>query len=131
MQNRLCKIDATPNFTIEKFPTPKHEVLRTINGMSQNHKVMTYTSYLNTHTNIMVHLHWRIRIRIQKPNGYIVLCRPFHIAWTQTRIATLYFCKGQESESVPESVSGNENEQLLIHHFVRYIWMVLVKKVKL
>ena len=36
-----------------------------------------------------------------KPNGYIVLCKTFHIA--QTRI-----CFGQQSESV----SGNVNEPL-------------------
>ena len=45
-----------------------------------------------------------------KANGYIVICRTFHIA--QTRIPTPYFCIGQESksESVPESISGNVNE---------------------
>ena len=39
-----------------------------------------------------------------------------HIAQTQTRIPTPYFCIGQESESesVPESVSGNVNEPLCI-----------------
>ena len=41
-----------------------------------------------------------------KPNGYIVLCRTFHITWT--RIPTSYFCVGQESKSV----SGNVNEPL-------------------
>ena len=40
--------------------------------------------------------------------------RTFHIAQTQTRIPTLYFTVGQESESesVSESVSGNVNEPL-------------------
>ena len=35
-----------------------------------------------------------------------------HIAQTRTWIPTPYFCKGQESESdsVPESISGNVNE---------------------
>ena len=32
-----------------------------------------------------------------KPDGYIVLCRIFHIAETWTRIPTTYFCVGQES----------------------------------
>ena len=46
-----------------------------------------------------------------KLDGYIVLCRTFHIAQIQNRIPTPYFfCIGQESESVPESVSGNVNE---------------------
>ena len=47
-----------------------------------------------------------------KPNGYIVLCRKFHIAHTWTWIPTLCSCVGQESESefVPESVSGCVNE---------------------
>ena len=27
-----------------------------------------------------------------KPNGYIVLCRTFHIAQTGTQIPTPYFC---------------------------------------
>ena len=47
-----------------------------------------------------------------KLNGYIVLCRTFHISCTRTQIPTPNFCVGQESyfESVPESVSGNVNE---------------------
>ena len=32
------------------------------------------------------------------PNGYIVLCRTFHIAETRTQIPTPYFCVGQESQ---------------------------------
>ena len=36
-----------------------------------------------------------------------------HIAQTRTWIPTPYFCVGQESESVPECVSGNVNEPLL------------------
>ena len=49
-----------------------------------------------------------------KPNGCIVLCTTFHIAWTGTWIPTPYFCVGQESESesIPESVSGSVNEPL-------------------
>ena len=37
-----------------------------------------------------------------------------HIAQTQTQITIPYFCVGQESESesVPESISGNVNEPL-------------------
>ena len=35
-----------------------------------------------------------------------------HIAQTLTRIPTVYFSLGQESESVPQSVSGNINEPL-------------------
>ena len=42
-----------------------------------------------------------------KPDGYIVICRTFHIAQTQSRIPTPYFCIGQESESVPVSESGS------------------------
>ena len=44
-----------------------------------------------------------------KPNGYIVLCRTFHIAPSLTLIPTPYFCIGQESESesVPICESGN------------------------
>ena len=44
-----------------------------------------------------------------KANGYIVVCRTFHIAQTWTQIPSPYFCVGQESESesVPESISGN------------------------
>ena len=47
-----------------------------------------------------------------KPDGYIVLCRKFYIVQTWTRIPTSYFSIGQESESdsVPDSVSGNVNE---------------------
>ena len=47
-----------------------------------------------------------------KLDGYIVLCRTFHIAQIVTWIPTPYFCVGQESEneSIPEFVSGNENE---------------------
>ena len=47
-----------------------------------------------------------------KPDGYIVLCRTFHIAQTRTRIPTPYFSIGQESESEPvaESISGHVNE---------------------
>ena len=33
-----------------------------------------------------------------------------HIIWTRARIPIPYFCVGQESESVPESVSSNVNE---------------------
>ena len=49
-----------------------------------------------------------------KPDCYIALCRIFHIAQTQTRIPTPYFCIGQESESesLLESVSDNVNEPL-------------------
>ena len=49
-----------------------------------------------------------------KPDGYIVLCRTFHIAQTWTSIPTPYFCIGQESESesVLESISDNINEPL-------------------
>ena len=44
-----------------------------------------------------------------KPNGYIALCRTFHIAQNQTLIPTPYLCLGQESEfeAVPQSISGN------------------------
>ena len=44
-----------------------------------------------------------------KPNGYIVLCRTFHIGQTQTQIPTRYFCIGLElkSLSVPDSISDN------------------------
>ena len=45
---------------------------------------------------------------VSKPDGYIVLCRTFHIARTWTRIPTLYFCVGQESKS--KSISSNVNE---------------------
>ena len=49
-----------------------------------------------------------------KPNGYIVLCKTFHIAQTLTWIPTRYSYIGQESESesVPESVPDNVNEPL-------------------
>ena len=59
-----------------------------------------------------------------KPDGYIVLCRKFHIAQTRTRIPTLYFCTGQESESdsVPESVSGNVNEPLNACYLCFVVW---------
>ena len=59
-------------------------------------------------------LHCRVQTRIQIPwLLYYVLCRTFHIAQTQTRIPTPYFCMGRESESVSESVSGNVKEPLL------------------
>ena len=45
-----------------------------------------------------------------KPDGYIVLCRTFHIAQTHTWISTPYFCTGQESKSESVPVSGNINE---------------------
>ena len=47
-----------------------------------------------------------------KPDGYFVLCRTLPIA--QTLIPTPYFWTGQEceSESTPESISGNINELL-------------------
>ena len=54
-----------------------------------------------------------------KPSGYILLHRTFHIAVTQTRIPTPYFCIGQESESVLESVSDNVNEPKI--HFEYFI----------
>ena len=44
-------------------------------------------------------------------DGYIVLCRTFHIAQTRTQTPTPYFCTGQESEF--QSVSGNVNEPFL------------------
>ena len=49
-----------------------------------------------------------------KLDGYIELCRTFHIAQTLTWIPTPCFCVGLESgsESVPESVSDNVNEPL-------------------
>ena len=49
-----------------------------------------------------------------KPNGYIVLYRTFHKAWTWTRIPAPYFCIGQESESksVPDSISGNNHSTM-------------------
>ena len=68
----------------------------------------------------MPHLHCRRRTwvpsQIRIPNlmdrlYYAEPFRTFHIAQTQTRIPTLYFTVGQESESesVSESVSGNVN----------------------
>ena len=49
-----------------------------------------------------------------KPDGYIVLCRTFHIVQTRTPVPTVHFCTGQESVSdcVPESISGSVNELL-------------------
>ena len=66
----------------------------------------------------MAHLHCRGQTQIQNPNPMVALycAEHVHTAQTQTRIPTPYFCTGQdsksvsESESVPESVSGNVNE---------------------
>ena len=57
-----------------------------------------------------------------KPNGYIVLCKTFHITKTRTRIPTPYFCIGQESESVPVSKSGDVFKPLsgIVTIFVSY-----------
>ena len=43
-----------------------------------------------------------------KPNGYIVLCRTSSHCTNSD--SYFYFCVGQESKSVPESISGNVNE---------------------
>ena len=54
---------------------------------------------------------------------YIVLCRTYiHTAQIRTRIPPTYFYIGQESnsESVPESVSGNVNEPLVCKLFVGF-----------
>ena len=66
---------------------------------------------------VMAYLHCWTRMQIltfldldSKPNGCIVLCRTFHIAQTWTWIPTPYFSTGQESEFVPECISGNINE---------------------
>ena len=66
----------------------------------------------------MAHLHLRrrtqVRTRIWIPNLIATLyyAEHVHIAQTQTYIPTRYFCVGQESnsESVPESISGNVND---------------------
>ena len=47
-----------------------------------------------------------------KPNGYIACAKHVHIAQTQTRIPTPYFCTGQESESVSLSECVSSNERL-------------------
>ena len=68
---------------------------------------------------VMAHLHCRrqtrIWTRIQIPNIMATLNYAEHVhivAQIQTQIPTAYFCIGQESESdsVPESVSGNVNK---------------------
>ena len=78
----------------------------------------------------MVHLHWqrqaRLWSRIQIPNPMATLCYVEHVHIAQTQIPTLYFYSGQEyeSESKPESISGNINEtshsnpyQLFVNRF--------------
>ena len=68
----------------------------------------------------MAHLHWRrrtrlqARVRIWNPMTTLYYAEHTHATQTQTRIPTPYFCTGQESESesVPESISGNVNEPL-------------------
>ena len=78
----------------------------------------------------MVYLHWqrqaRLRSRIQIPNPVPTLYYAEHVHIAQTQIPTLYFCSGQEyeSESKPESISGNINEpsrsnpyQLFVNRF--------------
>ena len=51
-------------------------------------------------------------IRITNLMATLYYAEHVHIAQTQTRIPSPYFCTGQEfeSESVSESVSGNVNE---------------------
>ena len=74
---------------------------------------------------MMAHKHWwrrtrvQTRIRIQNPMATLYYAEHVHIAQTQTRIPTPYFCTGQESESesVPESISGNLNEPWILMHF--------------
>ena len=65
---------------------------------------------------IMAYLHCRRWTRIWIPNLMATLyyTETVHIAQTQTQITIPYFCVGQESESesVPESISGNVNEPL-------------------
>ena len=64
----------------------------------------------------MAHVHCRRRtraltwIRIPNPMATLYYAEHVHVAQTQTRIPTPYFCVGQESES--ESVSGSVNEPL-------------------
>ena len=61
---------------------------------------------------VMAHLHWRGRTRVRtriwipNPMATVYYVEHVHIPQTQTRIPTLYFYKGQESEF--ESVNVNE-----------------------
>ena len=66
-----------------------------------------------------------------KPNGYIVLHKYVHIAQTQTRILTPYFCTQQESKSVSvsETICGNVNASLyLISNSCHAALMILMFK---
>ena len=66
----------------------------------------------------MAYSHWQrqtqVRTQIQIPNPMATLyyTEHVHIAQTWTWIPTPYFCieRECESESVPESISGNVNE---------------------
>ena len=55
-----------------------------------------------------------------------------HIAQTRTQIPFLYFCTGQvsESEFVPESVSGNVNEPLIVKHFWYFVIISFVNQIQ-
>ena len=63
---------------------------------------------------VMAYLHCQkhTQIRIPNPVPALYYAEHVHIVETQIRIPVPYFCTGQESqsESVPDSVSGNVNE---------------------
>ena len=61
-----------------------------------------------------------------KLDGYIVLCRTFHIAQTRTQTPTPYFCTGQESEF--QSVSGNVNEPFLRPTLATHLKFIMIMK---
>ena len=59
----------------------------------------------------------RTRIRIPNLIGTLYRTETVHIAQIWTQIPTPYFCRGQESESLPKSVSCNVNEPLQMSSF--------------
>ena len=61
-----------------------------------------------------------------KLDGYIVLCRTFHIAPTRTQVPAPYFCTGLESEFEP--VSGNVNEPFLRPTLATHLKFIMIMK---
>ena len=85
--------------------------------------VRTQTSCLMAHLHCLTRTQVRTRIRIPYLMATLYCTEHGHIAQTQTRIPTPYLFRWQESESesVPESISGNVSEPLGSTHYVVHI----------
>ena len=110
--------DPDPGLDICTVTTGDLDLIQYMSPCNGNSFCTVQYRNLGMSPSLMANLHWQrhirvwTRIRIKSLMATLYYAEHVHIAQTWTQIPTPYFCVGQvsESESVPESVSGNVNE---------------------